>query len=66
MRYLSILLLFCFQKAIAQTVGDVSNPNHRIGQNPFFVVGGVPFVNEKYVAIVEGTPFFKGNGCRLF
>jgi len=38
---------------------DVSNPDRRVGQSSFFIVGGTPFVNEKYVQVVDGSPYFK-------
>jgi hypothetical protein len=55
---LAMILMLSFKGLFAQRVVDVSNPDHRIGTSSFFIAGGTPFVNDKYVAVVEGTPFF--------
>jgi hypothetical protein len=54
---LSISILF-LQSATAQRVVDVTNGDTRINASSFFTVSGTPFVNEKYVKLVEGSPYF--------
>ena len=49
-----MLLLDCS----AQRTVDVTSGDTRIDQNSFFVVNGTPFVNVKFVSLVEGTPYF--------
>ena len=53
-------ILASFTGAFAQQrVVDVSNGDHNIGPSSFFTVAGTPFVSEKYVRLVEGTPYFR-------
>ena len=60
MKFLSVLIcLSSLQMAAAQKVIDVSKENVTIGSGLFFSVGGEPFVNAKFVSLVEGTPYFK-------
>src|SRR5215213_10856670 len=57
-----LLVLFSIalvQMASAQKVIDVSKNTGTIGTDVFFSVGGEPFVNAKFVRLVEGTPYFK-------
>jgi hypothetical protein len=56
-------VLVCFyilllQNATAQRVVDVTSGDNRINASSFFTVSGTPFVNEKYVRLVEGSPYF--------
>jgi len=51
----TILSFPCF----AQRVIDVSKENTQLGPNVFYAAGGEPFVNAKFVNLVEGTPYFK-------
>jgi hypothetical protein len=53
------LCLAATQIAFGQQVIDVSKENVNIGSNMFYSVGGAPFVNAKFVSLVEGTPYFK-------
>src|SRR4051812_3149368 len=43
----------------AQKVIDVSKQDVTVGSDIFYTVGGTPFVNAKFVSLVEGTPYFK-------
>lgn len=57
-----IILCCClalFQTSMAQQVVDVSKQDVQVGSNIFFAVGGEPFINVKFVNLVEGTPYFK-------
>lgn len=51
--------LVILKTSIAQQVIDVSKQDVQVGSNMFFAVGGEPFVNVKFVNLVEGTPYFK-------
>jgi hypothetical protein len=56
------LILIClgfFYVTSAQKVIDVNKQNVTVGNDLFFTVGGEPFVNAKFVSLVEGTPYFK-------
>ena len=56
------LLAFCLLPAatvLSQNVVDVNRENHRIGASDMYSVAGAPFVNTKYVSLVEGSPYFK-------
>ncbi len=58
---LSVFILLLSLKGLAQTtVIDVNkiNTGGTVSSNLIYAVGGVPMNNAKYVAIVEGTPFF--------
>jgi hypothetical protein len=57
--YFTLLSIAFLQIASAQKVIDVSKDNVNIGTNTFYSVGGEPFVNAKFVSLVEGTPYFK-------
>jgi hypothetical protein len=60
MRIVTVVsFLLLFQPGSAQQVIDVSKADARVGANTFFVTGGEPFVNTKFVNLVEGTPYFK-------
>lgn len=50
--------LALFQTGMAQQVVDISKQDVQVGSNMFFAVGGEPFVNVKFVNLVEGTPYF--------
>ena len=50
-----LLLRPCF----AQQVVDVSKQDVQPGPSVFYAVGGEPFVNVKFVNLVEGSPYFK-------
>src|SRR5215212_8987631 len=55
-------LAFCLLASMvarAQTVIDVNKVQNAPGQSLYFIVGGVPFVNAKFVSLVEGTPYYK-------
>ncbi|HEX8315776.1 MAG TPA: hypothetical protein VF609_12320 [Flavisolibacter sp.] len=47
----------------AQKVIDVNTaaPTNGMGQHAFYTVGGVPFVNTKFVNLISGTPYFSDN-----
>ena len=49
------------QPCFAQQVVDVSKQDVQVGSNIFYSVGGEPFVNVKFVNLVEGTPYFNDN-----
>jgi hypothetical protein len=51
----TLLLLDC----TAQKTVDVTSGDARVDQNSFYTVNGTPFVNVKFVALVEGTPYYK-------
>jgi hypothetical protein len=53
-------LLFSFA-ALSQNVVDVNRANHTVSGSEFFTVAGNPFVNTKYVSVVEGTPYFSAD-----
>jgi hypothetical protein len=53
------ICLVSLQLASAQKVIDVTDQSTTIGSNTFYSVGGQPFVNAKFVSLVEGTPYFK-------
>jgi len=50
-----MLILDC----TAQKTVDVTSGDTRVDQNSFYTVNGTPFVNVKFVALVEGTPYYK-------
>lgn len=62
--YFTLFSIACLQIASAQKVIDVSKENVTIGSNTFYSVGGEPFVNAKFVSLVEGTPYFKNDWMR--
>lgn len=45
--------------ALAQREVDVTNGEGGIGVNSMFTVHGTPFLNEKYVRVVSGSPYFR-------
>lgn len=47
-----------FQSLSAQRTVDVTNGDFRLNGSSFYTVGGTPFVNEKYVKLIEGSPYF--------
>ena len=60
MRISLILIFLGFLKlAAAQKVIDVNKQDVTVGNDIFYTVGGAPFVNAKFVSLVEGTPYFK-------
>lgn len=60
MRYfLAAALLMLISPCFAQQVIDVSKQDVQLGANMFYAVGGEPFVNVKFVNLVEGSPYFK-------
>jgi len=60
MKYFIPPILFLLsQTCSAQQVIDVSKQDVQVGANLFYSVGGEPFVNAKFVNLVEGTPYFK-------
>jgi hypothetical protein len=56
---LSAAFLLLLQSTKAQQVIDVSKQDVSVGPNLFYSVAGEPFVNAKFVNLVEGTPYFK-------
>ena len=60
---MKLLLSFCCvvlaYATSAQKVIDVSKQDVTVGSDLFFTVGGEPFVNAKFVSLVEGSPYFK-------
>ena len=42
----------------AQRTIDVSKADVTVGASNYFTVGGQPFVNTKFVELIEGTPYF--------
>jgi hypothetical protein len=44
--------------AFGQTI-DVTKSDTKLGHTAFYTVEGQPFLNVKYVKLVEGTPYFK-------
>jgi len=60
MRIITVAFIFLLSaNGFSQTVVDVSKANQGAGlSNLYYVVGGVPMNNAKYVAIVEGSAFF--------
>ncbi|MGZ5191395.1 MAG: hypothetical protein ACXWCZ_10270 [Flavisolibacter sp.] len=55
----TLISIACLQIALAQKVVDVSKENVNIGGGIFYSVGGNPFVNAKFVNLIEGTPYFR-------
>ena len=51
-----LLLMYC---SFAQQVIDVSKRDVQVGPGTFYTVGSEPFINAKFVNLVEGTPYFK-------
>jgi len=59
MRVLFFIACLClFQPVFAQRTVDVTNGDNIVGSSSFFTVGGNPFVNDKYVKLVDGSPYF--------
>lgn len=59
MRSLILTTLSCITiSTFAQKTVDVSKGSFNPATD-FYVVGGTPFVNTKFVSLVEGTPYFK-------
>lgn len=60
MRHLLFLIaILLFSECFAQRTIDVGKEDVRLGTSNFNVVGGTPFLNVKYVRLVEGSPYFK-------
>lgn len=60
MRTILIVASLCLaQTILAQRTVDVTNGDTRLGPSSFYTVGGTPFVNDKYVKLVDGSPYFK-------
>jgi len=60
MRFFLLAVLFiCLQPCFAQQVIDVSKQDVQVGSSMFYAVGGEPFVNVKFVNLIEGTPYFE-------
>lgn len=57
--FITLFIIACFQISSAQRVVDVSKENVAIGSHNFYSVGGEPFVNLKFVSLVEGSPYFR-------
>lgn len=55
---LSLLSLFISITLFSQRVVDVTSNNSAANGSLFYAVGGEPMNNAKYVAIVEGTPYY--------
>nr|MBU9936845.1 hypothetical protein [Ferruginibacter sp.] len=58
----AFLFIFSFLPAFsgyAQKVVDVSKNNLPNTAGLYYAVGGQPFLNYKYVRVMEGTPYFK-------
>src|SRR5215471_11473236 len=52
--------IFFSQIASAQRVVDVGKQEVRAGDAEFFfVVSGTPFINTKFVRVVQGSPYFR-------
>jgi hypothetical protein len=65
MRYfIAALFLLFMHGSFAQQVVDVSKQDVQLGPGMFYAVGGEPFVNVKFVNLVEGTPYFKEDWLR--
>ncbi len=56
---LLVAALFCLQTSFAQKTVDVTSGDNRLGPSSFFTVNGTPFASDKYVKLVEGTPYFQ-------
>lgn len=57
-----VLLLFCFSICLggkAQRTIDVSKPEGSLPHGAFYSVGGTPFMNAKFVRLIDGTPYFR-------
>src|SRR5262245_41962896 len=53
-------IIFLSQIASAQRVIDVEKQEVRAGDAEFlFVVSGTPFINTKFVRVVQGSPYFR-------
>jgi hypothetical protein len=61
MRKLFACLTFCFlcPPLFSQTKTVDVDKNDANVNNAYFAVGGVPFVNTKFVRLTEGSPYFK-------
>src|SRR5690349_12115000 len=55
--FLALMLLFMGAAGNTQKVADVSKEDVNVN-NFFYVVGGEPVGNTKFVRLKEGTPFF--------
>jgi hypothetical protein len=54
------IVVVSYLPCLGQRTVDVSTTDANIpGQGLYYVVGGVPFVNVKFVRLVEGTPYFR-------
>jgi hypothetical protein len=60
MKLLIAVLLLASTALHAQRVVDV-NKNEYVDQSMMQVVGGQPFVNVKFINLVEGSPYFQDN-----
>jgi hypothetical protein len=56
---ITVFSILVWQACYAQQVVDVSKQDVQVGANMFYSVGGEPFVNVKFVNLVEGSPYFK-------
>ncbi|MGZ5285725.1 MAG: hypothetical protein ACXWB9_01005 [Flavisolibacter sp.] len=62
MRTILLMVALAFlQPLFAQRTVDVTSGDNRLGPSSFFTVNGTPFANDKYVKLVEGTPYFQND-----
>jgi len=57
--FFTLIFIACLQIASSQKVVDVSKSDLPVGGNTFYSVGGAPFVDSKFIKLVEGTPYFR-------
>ncbi len=59
MRYLLVAYSFFLGlSGFSQKTVDVTNGDVNLGSNPLHIVSGTPFINYKFVRLVDGTPYF--------
>ncbi len=56
---LLLAAMACLQSLFAQKTVDVTSGDNRLGPSSFFTVNGTPFASDKYVKLVEGSPYFQ-------
>src|SRR5438045_1206416 len=61
--FFTVAASLCFSCAFSQNVVDVDKSNG-IPSDGFYVVGGAPIANYRYVRLVEGSPYFSDNWMR--
>ena len=61
---LFIALLLFYNMVYAQRTANVTNGNNRLSPSSFYTVVGAPFVNYKFINLINSAPYFSNNGLR--